>query len=159
MSAVCSIFGITLEVEGVMVQWCNPLTLRPEQSDSVGFMPSRTPPLEHHDIVWRTQLGLLYFSDRLALKVHLHLLALNSFRNLEFFSKLQHIYIFYTFENEISSNFQNHIPEERTACALYHIIGIYDFFEHYFLSIREGSLFLVREGVEDILGQHQNFAY
>ena len=35
-----------------MAQWCNPLTLKPEQSGGVGSTPSRTPPpLERHDKV------------------------------------------------------------------------------------------------------------
>ena len=47
--------------EVVMAQWCNHLTLQPEQSGRVGSILGRTPPLECHDKGSRTQLGLLYF--------------------------------------------------------------------------------------------------
>ena len=50
-------------IEGVVAQWCNPLTLKPEQSGGVGSSPGRTPPLERHDKGSRTRLGLLYFCD------------------------------------------------------------------------------------------------
>ena len=50
-------------IEGVVVPWCNPLTLQPEQSGGVGSNPGRAPPLERHDKGSRTRLGLLYFSD------------------------------------------------------------------------------------------------
>ena len=36
-------------VEGVLVQWCNPLILKPKQTSGVGSVPSRNPPLERHD--------------------------------------------------------------------------------------------------------------
>ena len=36
-------------VEGIVAQWCNPLTLKSEQSGRVGSITSRTPPLERHD--------------------------------------------------------------------------------------------------------------
>ena len=49
--------------EGVVVPWCNPLTLQPEQSGGVGSIPCRAPPLECHDKGSRTRLGLLYFCD------------------------------------------------------------------------------------------------
>ena len=45
-----------LKFEGVVVPWCNPLTLQPEQSGGVGSSPGRTPPLER-------RLDLLYFCD------------------------------------------------------------------------------------------------
>ena len=45
--------------EGVVAQWCNPLTLKPEQSGGVGLIPS----LEHHDKESWIRLGLLYFCD------------------------------------------------------------------------------------------------
>ena len=35
--------------EGVVAQWCNPLTLQSEQSGGVGSIPGGTPPLERHD--------------------------------------------------------------------------------------------------------------
>ena len=40
------------------MQWCNVLTLQPEQSDGVGSNPSRASPLECHDKGLQTQLGL-----------------------------------------------------------------------------------------------------
>ena len=49
--------------EDVVAQWCNPLTLKPEQSGGVGSIPGSTPPLEHHDKGSRTRFGLLYFCD------------------------------------------------------------------------------------------------
>ena len=49
--------------EGVVAQWCNPLTLKSEQSDGMGSSPGRTPPLERHDKRLRTRLGLLFFCD------------------------------------------------------------------------------------------------
>ena len=36
-------------MEGVVAQWCNPLTLQSEQSGGVGLIPDRAPPLERHD--------------------------------------------------------------------------------------------------------------
>ena len=53
----------SISVEGVVAQWCNPLTLKSEHSGGVGSSPDRTPPLERHDKGLRTQLGLLYFCD------------------------------------------------------------------------------------------------
>ena len=47
-------------VEGVVAQWCNPLTLKPEQSGSVGWKPGRTRQLERHDKGRWTQLALRY---------------------------------------------------------------------------------------------------
>ena len=35
--------------EGIVAQWCNPLTFQPEQSGGVGSIPGRAPPLERHD--------------------------------------------------------------------------------------------------------------
>ena len=52
-----------LRPEGVVAQWCNPLTLKPEQSGGVGSIPGRTPPLECHDKGSRTRLALSYFCD------------------------------------------------------------------------------------------------
>ena len=42
-----------------MAQWCNPLTLQPEQSGGVFW--SRTFPHVCHDKELRTRLGLFYF--------------------------------------------------------------------------------------------------
>ena len=53
-----------------MAQWCNPLTLKSEQSGGVGSRPGRTTPLERHNKGSLTRLGLLYFCDlSLALKI------------------------------------------------------------------------------------------
>ena len=43
-------------IDGVVEQWCNPLTLQPEQSGGV-------PPLERHDKGSRTRLALSYFCN------------------------------------------------------------------------------------------------
>ena len=63
-----------------MAQWCNPLTLKSEQSGGMRSKPGRAPPLEHYDKWSRTRLGLLYFYDPPALgakkpQLHLHLLT------------------------------------------------------------------------------------
>ena len=60
--------------EGVVAQWCKPLTLQPEKSSGVGSKPSRDPPLERHDKGLRNRLALSYFCDPSAwrLKPHLH---------------------------------------------------------------------------------------
>ena len=50
-------------IEGVVAQWYNPLTLQPVQSEGVGSMPGRAPPLEHHEKGSRTQLALSYFCN------------------------------------------------------------------------------------------------
>ena len=50
-----------------MAQWCNPVTLQPEQLGGVGSIPGRTPPLERHDKESRTQSALLH-SQHLAVK-------------------------------------------------------------------------------------------
>ena len=52
-----------LQLEGVVVQWCNPLTLKPEQSGGVGSIRDRASPLERHDKGSRTRLALSYFCD------------------------------------------------------------------------------------------------
>ena len=36
-------------IEVLVAQWCNPLTLQPEQSGGVGSIPGRAPPLECRD--------------------------------------------------------------------------------------------------------------
>ena len=36
-------------IEGVVAQWCNSLTLKPEQSGGVGSRRDRASPLERHD--------------------------------------------------------------------------------------------------------------
>ena len=53
----------TIMIEGVVVQWCNPLTLMPEQSDGVGSRPDRVSSLERHNKGSRTRLALSYFCD------------------------------------------------------------------------------------------------
>ena len=48
---------------GVVAQWCDPLTLQPEQSGKVGSIPGRASPLERHDKVSWTRLTLRHFCD------------------------------------------------------------------------------------------------
>ena len=48
-------------VEGVVAQWCNPLTLKPAQSGGVGSRRDRASPLERHNKGSRTRLALSYF--------------------------------------------------------------------------------------------------
>ena len=55
-------FKMTLIPKGAVAQWCNPLTLQPEQSGGVGLKPGRAPPFEHHDKETWTRLALRYFS-------------------------------------------------------------------------------------------------
>ena len=52
-----------LDTEGVVAQWCNPLTLKPEQSGGVGSISCRTPSPDRRDKGSQTRLGLLYFCD------------------------------------------------------------------------------------------------
>ena len=49
--------------EGVVVLWCDPLTLQPAESRRVGSNPGRALSLEIHDKGSQTRLGLLYFCD------------------------------------------------------------------------------------------------
>ena len=51
--------------EGVveLAQWCNSLTLQPEQSGGVGSRRGRASPLERHDKGSRTRLALSYLCD------------------------------------------------------------------------------------------------
>ena len=49
-----SLLYFTHGFESILVQWCNPLTLQPEQSGGVGSKPGRAPPLERHDMWLRT---------------------------------------------------------------------------------------------------------
>ena len=51
------------QLEVVVAQWCNPLTLKSEQLGGVGSIHGRTPPLERHDKGSRNRSGLLYFCD------------------------------------------------------------------------------------------------
>ena len=44
-----SISILSQNFQGVVAQWCNPLTLQPERSGGVGLMPGRVVPLERHD--------------------------------------------------------------------------------------------------------------
>ena len=44
-----------------MLQWCNPLSLLPEQPVGKGSIPGRIPPLERYGKRSRTQLNILYF--------------------------------------------------------------------------------------------------
>ena len=56
------------DIEDVVAQWCNPVTLKPEQSFGVGSMPGRAPSLERHDKGSQIRLSLLYFCDPSALR-------------------------------------------------------------------------------------------
>ena len=49
--------------QGVVAQWCNPLTSKPEQSGGVGSKRGRASPFERHDKGSRTRLALSYFCD------------------------------------------------------------------------------------------------
>ena len=53
-------------IEGVVEQWCNPLTLQPEQAGVQGSIPGRASSLERHDKAAQTRLALSYFCDRSA---------------------------------------------------------------------------------------------
>ena len=45
-----TIIGMVHTFIGVVAQWCNPLTLQPEQSGGVGSKSGRAPPpVERHD--------------------------------------------------------------------------------------------------------------
>ena len=50
-------------VEEVVAQWCNPLSLQPEQSGGVDSIPGRALPFECRDKGSWTRLGLSYFCD------------------------------------------------------------------------------------------------
>ena len=52
-----------VDTEGVVAQWCNPLTLKSEQSGGVGSRRDRASPLERHEKGSRTRLALSYFCD------------------------------------------------------------------------------------------------
>ena len=64
--------------EGVVVHWCNLLTLKSEQSGGVGLSPDRTSPLERHDKGLRTRLGLDQVLIRSALFLRSQCLALKT---------------------------------------------------------------------------------
>ena len=53
----------TPSFEGVVVQWCNPLILQPEQSRGVGLIAGRAPPIERHDRSLQTPLALSYLCN------------------------------------------------------------------------------------------------
>ena len=46
-------------IDGDVAQWCNPLTLQPEQSDAVGSILGKVPLLERRDKGSRTRSGLI----------------------------------------------------------------------------------------------------
>ena len=50
----------TVAQEGVVVQWCNPLTLKLDWSGGVGLIPSGAPSPEHLKKKLQTQLGSLF---------------------------------------------------------------------------------------------------
>ena len=41
-------------LQGVVAQWCNPLTLKPEQSGGMGLRLGRASTLQRHDKWWQT---------------------------------------------------------------------------------------------------------
>ena len=57
------LFFRTVTLEGVVAQWCNPLTLQPERSGGVGSRRDRASPLERHGKGSWTRLALSYFYD------------------------------------------------------------------------------------------------
>ena len=75
--------------ESVVAQWCNPLTLQPEQSGGVGSIPGRTLLFGRHDKGSWTRLGLRNFYDPNALrcKSQLHLHLRNMLGKLSLFSE------------------------------------------------------------------------
>ena len=52
-----------LDIEGVVVQWCNSQTLQPKQSGGVDSKPGRAPQLKRHDKGSLTRLAFSYFCD------------------------------------------------------------------------------------------------
>ena len=56
-------FRVTYNAQGVVAQWCNPLTLQSEQSGGVGSIPSRIPTLENHKMGSQTRSALSYFCN------------------------------------------------------------------------------------------------
>ena len=68
---------LNISPEGVVAQWCNPLTLQLEQSGGVGSIPGKATLLERHDKGVQTPLALSYFCDpnawREQRQLHLHL--------------------------------------------------------------------------------------
>ena len=51
------------KIEGAVPQWCNTLTLQPEQLGGISSIPGKDPPLERHDKGSRNRLVLCYFCD------------------------------------------------------------------------------------------------
>ena len=49
-------------IEGILAQWCNPLTLQPDQLGGQRLIPSMAPPLEHHDERSWTLLAPIYLA-------------------------------------------------------------------------------------------------
>ena len=50
---------VNIKHEVVVGEWCNPLTLKPEQSGGVGSIPGRIPPHERHDPVGSHHLSVM----------------------------------------------------------------------------------------------------
>ena len=63
-----NLFTLQLIFEVVVAQWCNRLTLKPEQSGRVGSRRDRASPLERHDKGSRTRFALSYFCDPSSLR-------------------------------------------------------------------------------------------
>ena len=57
------VFAHHNNIEGFMVQWCNPRTLQSKQSGGVGLILIMVPLLESHDKESQTQLALGYFCN------------------------------------------------------------------------------------------------
>ena len=55
-------------VEGVVVPWCNPLTLQPEQSGGMGSIPVGPHHLSVQGVMDSTRSALFWRSQHLALK-------------------------------------------------------------------------------------------
>ena len=66
-------------IEDAVAQWCNPLTLKPEQSGRVGSIPGRTPPLERHDICSISAIPALGGAKKCNCTFTFYLSKINSF--------------------------------------------------------------------------------
>ena len=58
-----SLAAVSKDYLNVLAQWCNPLTLQPEQSGGVGSRCGRASPLERHDKGSGNRLALSNFCD------------------------------------------------------------------------------------------------
>ena len=64
---ICSAFLVLiswgLDVNCIVVQWCNPLTLQPEKSGGQNLIPGRAPSLERHDKGLKKFLNFLFCKE------------------------------------------------------------------------------------------------